>query len=131
MPDTRVVPWRTLVACRCRFARSHVVELALKAAHDRGIDFRVIVADSRPLLEGACGICVVPLWGMASLWAWNRCGHGIVVGHGIAVGHGIVVGCGTLTTPVVACCRFLHQARGFCVAWSATASSAHTSGSML
>lgn len=34
------------------YGRSHVVEMALKAAHERGIEFRVIVADARPRMEG-------------------------------------------------------------------------------
>jgi len=34
------------------YARSNVVELSLKRAHDRGINFRVIIADARPQLEG-------------------------------------------------------------------------------
>ena len=34
------------------YARSHVVEQVLKAAHDLKTRFRVIVADSRPRLEG-------------------------------------------------------------------------------
>lgn len=34
------------------YAKSHVVEMLLKKAHDEGKQFRVIVADSRPLLEG-------------------------------------------------------------------------------
>lgn len=34
------------------FSKSHVVEMLLKKAHDERITFRVIVADSRPKLEG-------------------------------------------------------------------------------
>jgi translation initiation factor eIF-2B subunit delta len=35
-------------------ARSHVVEMIIKQAYDEKKDFRVIVVDSRPKLEGAC-----------------------------------------------------------------------------
>lgn len=34
------------------YGRSYSVELALKMAKEEGKDFRVVVADSRPLLEG-------------------------------------------------------------------------------
>jgi translation initiation factor eIF-2B subunit delta len=34
------------------YSKSHVVEMLLKHAHDEGIKFNVIVADSRPHLEG-------------------------------------------------------------------------------
>jgi len=34
------------------YARSHVVEMIFKLAHDKGKKFRVIVVDSRPLREG-------------------------------------------------------------------------------
>jgi translation initiation factor eIF-2B subunit delta len=34
------------------YGRSHSVEEALKAAHKKGTQFRVIIVDSRPLCEG-------------------------------------------------------------------------------
>mmetsp|Transcript_9128 Transcript_9128/g.24772 ORF Transcript_9128/g.24772 Transcript_9128/m.24772 type:complete len:173 (-) Transcript_9128:455-973(-) len=33
-------------------ARSHVVEMLLRVAHDEGKRFKVVIVDSRPLLEG-------------------------------------------------------------------------------
>jgi len=52
------------------YARSHVVEQAIKAAHDRGIKFRVIIADARPLLEGKGLLQRLENHGVSCTYVW-------------------------------------------------------------
>jgi translation initiation factor eIF-2B subunit delta len=50
--------------------RSSVVEKVLLTAKERGIDFKVIIIDARPLLEGRKMLTVLNAAGIPCTYAW-------------------------------------------------------------
>jgi translation initiation factor 2B subunit (eIF-2B alpha/beta/delta family) len=54
------------------FGCSHVVERVLFRAHEAGISFRVVVADSRPRLEGPSGAALARVHTHARTHAHTR-----------------------------------------------------------